>query len=312
MTTAVETFELCKQYKQNLAVDHISLRVPMGVKCGFLGKNGAGKTTTIKMLTGLKKPTSGSFSILGEPQTFGQRNAAIGYLPDVPNFYDYMTGEEFLDLCGRLYQIPPVERKQQVRALLAQVGLDRVKTRIATYSRGMKQRLGIAQAMMNRPSIIFMDEPISALDPTGRREVMDVVRNFKDTTVVFSTHILADVEDICDYILIIEKGKICAQDSLEALKAKHARNMVKIGLFEEAHLALLEQALAPIERLTVTRTSPLDLNVASETREPATISRALTAFLGKQGIPLRDYAVHTPTLEEIFHETIQSGGGKHV
>jgi len=310
--TAVETFDLCKQYKQTLAVDHISLHIPQGVKCGFLGKNGAGKTSTIKMLTGLKKPTSGSFTILGEAQAFGTRNKAIGYLPDVPNFYDYMTGAEFLDLCGRLYQIPTPQREGQVQTLLQQVGLDRTKTRIATYSRGMKQRLGIAQAMINRPAIIFMDEPISALDPTGRREVMDVVQSLRDTTVVFSTHILADVEDICDYILIIEKGRILAQDSLAALQAKHARNMVKVSLYEPAHLVKLQQALLQFKGLAVMEAAPLELHVSSNLGNTTVISKMVTYALAANKLPLKSYTVHAPTLEEIFHTTIRQGGGDHA
>jgi len=306
--TAVETFDLSKQYKQTLAVDRVSIKVPTGVKCGFLGKNGAGKTTTIKMLMGLKKPTSGTFSLLGEVQTFGRRNRTVGYLPDVPNFYGYMTAAELLDLCGRLYHIPTAHRKEQVKSLLKQVGLDRVKTRISTFSRGMKQRLGIAQAMINNPSIIFMDEPISALDPMGRRDVMDIVKSLENTTVVFSTHILSDVEDICDYILIIDKGKLLVQDSLAGLKAAHARNMATVQLCEASHGESLRRALAKFEQLTVTCESPVELAISSETADTAAISKTVASALTGLDLPFERFAPHAPTLEEIFTAAIGNGG----
>jgi len=309
---AVETKNLSKQYKQTTAVDQVSLQVPEGVKCGFLGKNGAGKTTTIQMLTGLKKPTSGSFSIMGEAQSFGKRNQAIGYLPDVPNFYGYMTAAEFLDLCGRLYHIPTVQRKEQIARLLRQVGLDRVKTRISTYSRGMRQRLGIAQAMINRPSIIFLDEPVSALDPTGRRDVMDIIQSLTDTTVVFSTHILADVEDVCDYVLIIDKGKLLVQDSLAALKAKNAKDIAKIELYEVEHTEQLKRALEKRGDLTVSCPSPLELNLSVDGVDTADVSKVLTSTLAELDLPMKEFAFHSPTLEELFLELTRSGGGIHA
>ena len=304
---AVETVDLSKQYKHTLAVDRASITVPAGVKCGFLGKNGAGKTTTIKMLMGLKKPTAGQFSLLGEPQTFGKRNLAVGYLPDVPNFYGYMTGAEFLDLCGRLYQIPTAKRKEQVQTLLKRVGLDRTRTRISTYSRGMKQRLGIAQAMMNNPGIIFMDEPISALDPMGRRDIMDIVKSLDDTTVVFSTHILSDVEDVCDYILIIDKGKILVQDSMAGLKAGHTQNRAKVTLYEPTHAETLRQALARFGALSVSLEGPAEVVISSNTAGAAAMSQVAAKELARLSLPFARFRTHTPTLEEIFTETIRNG-----
>jgi len=309
---AVETRNLSKQYKVNLAVDNISLQVPAGVKCGFLGKNGAGKTSTIKMLTGLKKPTSGSYSIMGEAQSFGKRNLAVGYLPDVPNFYGYMTAPEFLTLCAKLCNIEGAKRKERVNSLLKQVGLDGVRTRIATYSRGMKQRLGIAQAMINNPAVIFMDEPISALDPTGRRDVMEIVKALNDTTVVFSTHILSDVEDVCDYILIIEKGKILAQDTLANLITASAKNQVGITFYEGAHLTAFKQSLGQTGGLHIQTPDSLSLAVSSQTEDLAAISKTLTRTLGSLDLPCKSFAAHTPTLEEIFHDTLQKGGEQHA
>jgi len=270
MGAAVETKNLTKQYKTTLAVDNINISVPEGCCCGFLGKNGAGKTTTIKMLVGLNKPTGGQISIMGEERVYGKQGTpSFGYLPDVPNFYGYMTGEEFLDLSGKLCNIPNAERKARIKSLLQQVGLDKTRTRIAGYSRGMKQRLGIAQAMINNPPVIFMDEPISALDPIGRRDVAEIIRSLKDTTVILSTHILADVEHICDYVLIIDKGKILAQDYLANMKQSRASGTAEIRFANEAD------------------------------------ARAAMGLLQSNGLPYESLGIHTPTLEDIFYETIK-------
>ena len=305
MTYAVEAQGLTKQYKTALAVDNIDIAVPAGCCCGFLGKNGAGKTTTLKMLVGLKRPTAGKISIMGQQQTFGvQTKVEFGYLPDVPNFYGYMTGAEFLDLSARLCNIPSGERKTRVRDLLRKVGLDKTRTRIAGYSRGMKQRLGIAQAMINNPPVIFMDEPVSALDPIGRRDVVEIIQSMSDTTVIFSTHILADVENLCDFILIIEKGKILAQDYLVNLKANHAEGAAKIRFVqpqdakrflahaaEAGHFSAEEQA-NPTELLLHTKTDMQEL------------SRAVTAMLHTDGLAIEHFGAHIPHLEDIFYEVI--------
>ena len=305
----VETFELSKQYKDNFAVDHISIAVPSGVKCGFLGKNGAGKTSTIKMLTGLKRPTSGKYKIMGQEQAFGTRNLAVGYLPDVPNFYGYMNATEFLDLCGNLCGIPTQKRKEQIKRLLKQVGLEKVKKRISTYSRGMKQRLGVAQSLINSPSLVFMDEPVSALDPMGRRDVMDIIQDLKDITVVFSTHILADVEETCDYILIIEKGKVLVQESLQGLRERHAENKAYIEFYEESHLEKAKEAAKSVDKFIVDSPNPLELIVASDTLDVTDISQKVGDILGKLNQPFKSFKTHTPTLEEIFYKSIDETKG---
>ena len=302
---AVETFNLSKQYKEFFAVDDISIKIPMGVKCGFLGKNGAGKTTTIKMLTGLKRPTAGNFSIMGKSQAFGERNLAIGYLPDVPNFYTYMTAAEFLDLCGNLCGIEAKARKEKIKSLLKQVGLDNTKKRISTYSRGMKQRLGIAQSLISSPAVVFMDEPMSALDPMGRRDVLDIIYGLKDTTVVFSTHILADVEDTCDYIIIIEKGKILAQESLVSLKSKYAQNKAYITFYEENHSQKAKSAIKQSENLQIDYESKLELSISSKSLNAEQISQKTSAILADLNLPFKSFLTDAPNLEKIFHETIK-------
>ena len=222
MNQAVKIKGLVKDFHGVLAVNGLDLSVPEGSIYGFLGPNGAGKTTTLKMIAGMTEPTSGEIEIMGEKVTFGnhQHRDMIGYLPDVPGFYDWMTAREFLTFVGGLYHIPRDVLSQRCDELLELVHLKKhTKKKIGTYSRGMKQRLGIAQALVNNPKVVLLDEPVSALDPIGRKEVMDIILSLKSkVTVFFSTHILADVERICDRIVIIHEGKKLLEDSIENIK----------------------------------------------------------------------------------------------
>ncbi|MCL2527799.1 MAG: ABC transporter ATP-binding protein [Defluviitaleaceae bacterium] len=301
---AVETQGLTKRYKTSLAVDNIDIVVPEGCCCGFLGKNGAGKTTTLKMLVGLKRPTQGNISIMGQKQTFGTGvQIPFGYLPDVPSFYGHMTGAEFLDLCGKLCNMPANQRKDRVKELLRQVGLDKTRTRISGYSRGMKQRLGIAQAMINNPPVIFMDEPVSALDPIGRRDVVEIIQSLKNTTIIFSTHILADVENLCDYVLIIEKGKIMAQDYMANLKRQYASNAAKIRFYTPHEASVFLEKAKPY--LTpAAQPNPLELLLHSNDGNMQRLSRITTSILQANGLVMEYFGAHTPQLEDIFYEVI--------
>jgi len=303
-TYAVETFGLAKAYKTTLAVDHIDFKVPVGCTCGFLGKNGAGKTTTMKMLVGLKRPTSGEFAIMGKRETFGTGIRTVGYLPDVPDFYGYMTGTEFLRLCAKICNVPKDEVDKQVKSLLVQVGLDGVKTKISGYSRGMRQRLGIAQALVNNPSVVFMDEPISALDPMGRRDIMEIIGGLKGATIVLSTHILSDVENICDYVAIIHKGRIVAQDYMANLKKSFAKNLAKVNFYEDGHGTKFAEALQKTGKVAVTAIQPMQVMLKADDMGSAEISRMVAAALVELAIPFKDFAAHSPSLDDIFYEVI--------
>ncbi|MCL2204559.1 MAG: ABC transporter ATP-binding protein [Defluviitaleaceae bacterium] len=311
---AVEARGLTKRYKTALAVDNIDIAVPAGCCCGFLGKNGAGKTTTLKMLVGLKKPTVGSISIMERPQLFG-RGGSFGYLPDVPNFYGYMNGAEFLTFCAKLCGIPAAARGAKVKALLEKVGLSKARAAISGYSRGMKQRLGIAQALINDPQVIFMDEPVSALDPIGRRDVIDIIHSLKaggDKTVIFSTHILNDVEEVCDYVLIIEKGRIMAQDYLADLKARHKRDEGEVRFHDAETAAQFAAAVgnAPAEGgLLAQPISPVAFTLRLPGADSRQLSRHVNALLHAHALPMESYAAHNPSLEDIFYATINNEGG---
>jgi ABC-2 type transport system ATP-binding protein len=202
---------------------------------GFLGANGAGKTTTLKMLAGLTNPDSGSIKLQGTNVSFGNMKGRekIGYLPDVPECYGYMRPVEFLGFCADLYGFDAKTRKMKSLELLDLVGLNNVNKRIASFSRGMKQRLGIAQALINEPDIVLMDEPASALDPTGRFEVMEILTRLKGkTTIFFSTHIISDIERVCDSIAIIDKGRILQQGSVSDLKMQFDNKCVSVAFPE--------------------------------------------------------------------------------
>jgi ABC-2 type transport system ATP-binding protein len=222
---AIEITRLVKKFGDAVALDGIELAVPRGSVFGFLGPNGAGKTTALRILTGLARPTSGEARILGaDVSTAGNGvRSQIGYLPDVPGFYPWMTAVELVEYAGRLFGIGPATVRERAESLLEMAGLSDVRTKVGGFSRGMKQRLGIAQALINAPSVLLLDEPTSALDPIGRREVLEMIASLRGrTTVFFSTHILADVERVCDTVAILDRGRVVANAPIAELKRRAA------------------------------------------------------------------------------------------
>lgn len=208
---------------------------------GFIGQNGAGKTTTMKMTLGLMRMDCGEINVCGKRVSFGQNetNRYIGYLPDVPEFYDFMTPNEYLILCGSITGMTKKAAMERADELLEIVGLAEVKKRIGGFSRGMKQRLGIAQALFNRPKLLICDEPTSALDPVGRKELLELLLQVKkETTVIFSTHILSDVERICDEVAFLNNGEIVLQGSLDKIKSKSIGKDFEIEFQNRKDMAL--------------------------------------------------------------------------
>ena len=216
--SVIATNDLSKDYRLGFwrkrpfrALDRLSLQVERGEVFGFLGPNGAGKTTTLKILTGLIFPTAGTATMLGrpvgEPETFLQ----VGYLPENPYFYDYLTPQELLDYFARFYRMTAPERRRRRDVVLEQVGISEFRhLALRKFSKGMLQRIGIAQAILHNPEIVLLDEPMSGLDPVGRREVRQLILQLKTagTTVFFSTHILSDAEALCDRVAILNRGKL--------------------------------------------------------------------------------------------------------
>jgi len=298
----IETKGLTKRYGTYTAVDNLNLKVAKGSICGFLGKNGAGKTTTIKMLTGLAKPSSGAISLSGVERRYGSNNNSnIGYLPDVPAFYGYMTAREYMNFCGKLYPMDGNKLKSRIDELLKQVGLFDVKKNISTFSRGMKQRLGIAQALINEPDVIFLDEPISALDPIGRNEVMTLIRSLRGfITVFFSTHILTDVENTCDHVLILEKGKVLADDTIANLKQKRARNAALLRLYSPEDCNKFSAMVQDRNAFIIEPHSPTEIILKAENLP--VLSKRISAILVEADISMESFQAYTPSLDDIFIE----------
>jgi ABC-2 type transport system ATP-binding protein len=229
------------------ALNQLSIEIKRGEIFGFLGPNGAGKTTTLKILMRLIYPTSGQATILGKPLDDSLMRTRIGYLPENPYFYDYLSGRELLAYTAALFGIPKQAATQRAKHLLKLVGLDeeRANRQLRKYSKGMLQRIGIAQALINDPDIVFMDEPMSGLDPIGRREVRDLMLSLRDQnkTVFFSSHILSDVEALCDRAAILAKGKLIRCGTVQQLTGEEeAFEVIATGI-EESTFAQLSQAL---------------------------------------------------------------------
>jgi ABC-2 type transport system ATP-binding protein len=216
----IETHELRKTYGATVAVDRLTLSVAEGEVFGFLGPNGAGKTTTVKMLLGLVSPTAGEARILGRPPGAPEVMGQVGFLPEQFRFPPWITAADFLDVHGRLVGMAAAERRARIGELLARVGLaDRARSKLGEFSKGMLQRIGLAQALLNRPALVFLDEPTSGLDPLGRHEVRDLIRELRGegVTVFLNSHFLSEVEVTCDRVAIVKRGRVVRLGALAEL-----------------------------------------------------------------------------------------------
>src|SRR5262247_185331 len=227
--SVIEITNLTKDYEVGFwrkrkvrALDGLSLSIDGGQIFGFLGANGAGKTTTLKLLMRLIFPSGGSARILGHDIQDVSMHQRIGYLPENPYFYDYLTAREFLDYCAQIFGYPAATRRKRAADLMARVKLDekRWDTQLRKFSKGMLQRVGLAQSLVNEPEIVFLDEPMSGLDPVGRREVRDLIASLRDDgkTVFMCSHILSDIEVLCDRVAILKHGQLAHVGALEELR----------------------------------------------------------------------------------------------
>lgn len=302
---ALKIGNLHKSIGKNKIINGLSISIPENTIFGFLGKNGAGKTTTMKMILGFLKKDEGSIKVFGEEVSFGQSktNRFIGYLPDVPEFYGYMTAKEYLNLCGAITGLSKNEIKNKSVELLELVGLRDVNKRISGYSRGMKQRLGIAQALLNSPKLLICDEPTSALDPLGRKEILDIILKIKDsTTVIFSTHILSDVEAICDHVVVLDKGKNVLEGSIDELKNIKRKNTIKIRFKSDKEL----KAFKSLDKISnmLTNEKGDTLYLTDEDNQLKDID--ILYELYKLNIFPIEIKIEEPTLENIFMEVTKA------
>lgn len=240
-----------KRFGDKQVLKGLELTVPEHSIFGFVGKNGAGKTTTMKTVLGLLRADAGEIWVNGEEVVYGQTatNRHIGYLPDVPMFYPFMTASEYLHFCGEITGLRRAETENRSRELLELVGLAGEKHRIRGFSRGMKQRLGIAQALLNRPKLLICDEPTSALDPVGRKEILDILLAVREqTTVLLSTHILSDVERICTDVAFLDNGVAGLQGPLSQIKTKYRSEAYLLETEREEDTAALLEAFSDMEK----------------------------------------------------------------
>ena len=303
MTFALETHHLRKVFGDNVAVRGLSLQVPQGEVFGFLGPNGAGKTTSIKMLLGLVAPTSGSATLLGKPLGDRAARAKIGFLPEHFRFHDWLTAQEFLTLHGQLYGMSAIRLRERITELLDLVGLAPFRDKqLRTFSKGMLQRVGLAQALLNDPHLIFLDEPTSGLDPVGRRLVRDIIRDLRarGATVFLNSHLLSEIEITCDRVAFIKHGEVIRVSELKTLVNGETSVTIRAGNLTPAAIHGLSQwgrdVRADGDHLTLT--------VSEETALPA-ITRHLVAHNAEV------YAV-TPqhlSLEDLFIQIVGTDGG---
>lgn len=323
-----------KAFGDKKILDDLSFSVPEHTIFGFIGQNGAGKTTTMRMIPGLLQKDGGEILVNGEKVVYGQNqtNRYIGYLPDVPEFYDFMTPIEYLALCGEITGMSKKEIRIRSAELLELVGLVKsgaAEKRIHGFSRGMKQRLGIAQALLNHPKLLICDEPTSALDPVGRKEILDILSSVREyTTVVFSTHILSDVERICDEIAFLHNGKIALQGTMEEVRYVHQGNSFEVEFLKSQDADLFEKIFEKtilIRQMAAENVGNMKMAAVRKEKErmkriDSTTFRCkngpnekrmeykkmgeIMQILAENSIPVKRLEMLEPTLESLFMEVV--------
>ena len=301
---AIRCERLSRTYGKVEALKDLNLSVEKGSVFGFLGRNGAGKTTTIRLLTGLAQPTSGRAWVNGLESTSRDTTAqsSFGYMPEVPAFYPWMTSQEFLLFIGRLFGLNSEQLKNRIAELLELCGLeDAAKRRIAGFSKGMRQRLGLAQALIHRPQVLFLDEPTSALDPAGRRDVLNLIEALKgDTTVFLSSHILADVERVCDTIGVIQEGQLLLVEKRDSLLSRYASDVILLE-FDIQNVVALDPFVSQIQSLSWVDSVKRDGSVVRVTVSDRVQGKTtLLGIIAGSDLLLSRYEWVRPSLEEIF------------
>lgn len=312
MKSAIVCEHLTKRYGANVALERLDIEIAEKTILGFLGINGAGKTTTIKLLNNLIKPTEGTAHIQGQSiqEDPLKLKAIIGYLSQEPAFYPWMTPKEFLTYIGELFDLRKAIVRERVACLLTDLNLrDVANRRIGEFSTGMRQRLGIAQALMNEPKVLFLDEPVSALDPLGRIQVLNIIKSLKGkATILMSSHILSDVERVCDDVAIIDHGKLIAHEKLQVLRDRYFSRTILVhcrealGPFSEC--VQKQDFVRSVEYISPTHEMPNGLKIVTTDFDLA--ERAMPALIISQGLTLTHYEFLSPNLEDIFVSLIHS------
>ncbi|MFO7682877.1 MAG: ABC transporter ATP-binding protein [Chloroflexota bacterium] len=301
---AIQTQGLRKEFGATVAVQDLTLTVNRGEVFGFLGPNGAGKTTSVKMLLGLTRPTTGTAVLLDQPLAHQQVRSRIGYLPEHFRFHPWLTAAEFLNLHGRLYGMSKTERTAVIPDLLALVDLaDKADTKLKAFSKGMLQRIGLAQALLNNPELVFLDEPTSGLDPLGRRLVRDIITTLREmgTAVFLNSHLLSEVEKTCDRVAFIRDGRIIETISLADFDQDCVQLTIRVG---EPSPALLDQLTQFGESVHLNRANGrIHLTIPQASQLPE-----LAAWLVTHGHALYELTPEPLSLEDRFLQIIGSPG----
>ena len=301
--SAVEIQGLRKVYQQIVAVDDISLVTYRGEAFGFLGPNGAGKSTVVKILTGLVAPTKGTVRVLGQPISTVETRRRVGYLPEFPSFHRWLKARDFLEFHGRLYGLRGAILEKRIREVLAMVGLaGREQQKLGTFSKGMLQRIGLAQALINKPDLVILDELVSGLDPVGQRDMRELLRELKSegTSIFLNSHLLADVEAICDRVAIINQGRILKVGAPAELFDKKKVLEVRVDHISEELLQRLNAAEFALERA---EDDPCRLLIEIQRDEQAA---DIADIVHGCGARLYTLAPRRLSLEQIFFQTIDA------
>ncbi|MGZ3836998.1 MAG: gliding motility-associated ABC transporter ATP-binding subunit GldA [Flavisolibacter sp.] len=306
---SIEVKNLMKQYGEQKAVDRLSFQLRKGEIVGFLGPNGAGKSTTMKMITGYLEPDAGEISVCGidvrkEPLAVKKR---IGYLPESNALYYDMYVREYLDFIADVHGLK--QKKQRISAVIALTGLTpESKKRIGQLSKGYKQRVGLAAALLHEPEVLILDEPTSGLDPNQIVEIRNVIREQgKDKLVLFSSHILQEVEALCDRVIIINKGKLVADATLQELQQRSSLNVVKVSFREVLEMEWLKR-LAGVSAVNRTDAHTWTL----ETTDPGLVRKELKKLETEQGLDIVSLQSENQSLEEVFRQVTTAPAQKSL
>ncbi len=300
--SAIETDNLKKVYGERVAVKGLTLRVAQGEVFGFLGPNGAGKTTSMKMLLGLVSPSSGTASLLGAPIGHRETLRRTGFLPEHFRFQDWLTAQEFLTLHGELNGMQPAQLAPRITSLLELVGLSAFRaSSLHTFSKGMLQRIGLAQALLNYPQLVFLDEPTSGLDPVGRRLVRDIIRQLRDegTTVFLNSHLLSEIEVTCDRVAFISHGEV--------------RRIMELSSLVDGHqqLTIRAERITPETRAGLSawgKTIAFDASTVTMQVQGEAALPEITRYLVSQQVHVLAIIPSRPSLEDIFIQTVGQDG----
>lgn len=305
--TAIKFEHVKKTFGKQLVIDDLSFDIEENTVCGFLGINGAGKTTSFRLMNGLIAADSGRIKILDELVTSGQPNAQIKFLQDVPEFYAYMTAAEYLRFICELNHLDNME--QRISEALTLVGLtDARKKRIGKFSRGMKQRIGIAANIIAEPKVLLLDEPVSALDPVGRKVVFDLIERLKGKmTILFSTHIIDDVERVSDKIIMIHHGKKILDGSVEEMKKQFKNEALEVDFISEADLSQFAENFASLQPERQKSRLTLKLHAS----DLSGLQQEVFGYLSRLQMTVDSVRLASPSLEEIFVSEVETEHSEH-